>query len=126
MNALIRHNHALARERVPERRIRDRSNPLEYMTAKETKNEFRFYPETLIWMVQFFGFLEAKNNRGKPLPPLLQLLTTLFFLGSGTFYRVVGRSEDLKMPKSSVCRSIWKSIKLINKKLDEIVHISNR
>ena len=118
----------LRRERMlqrPERRIKDRTNPLEVLTAQTVKTHFRFWPETIVWMVQYFQFTAPENNRGLPLTPLLSFLSTLYFLSCGSFYRVVGRSVDFQLSKSTVCKSLWRCLEVLNHKMKDFVHITD-
>lgn len=73
--------------RVPKRYIRDAENPFDLYNEWEFKRRFRFTKDSVM-----FGILPlieeglAKvNNRGLPIPPIIQLLVCLRFYSSASF-----------------------------------------
>lgn len=72
---------------APKRYLRDYQNPFEFFNEREFKKRFRFTKNSVM-----FGILPlieeglAKiNNRGLPIPPVLQLLVTLRFYATASF-----------------------------------------
>jgi hypothetical protein len=71
------------------------------------KRDYRFYPETIHYLAsKLHDKLVNENSRSNALSPLQQVLITLEFLSSGSFYRVVGKIGGLH--KSTVCRTVHK------------------
>jgi hypothetical protein len=73
--------------RVPKRYFRDYQNPFEFYSESEFKKRFRFRKNCIM-----FGILPlveeglAKiNNRGLPIPPVIQLLICLRFYSTASF-----------------------------------------
>jgi len=73
--------------RVPKRYIRDGQNPLEFFNDWEFKRRFRFCKNSVM-----FGILPLieegltkTNNRGLPIPPVMQLLICLRFYSTASF-----------------------------------------
>jgi hypothetical protein len=108
-----------------DRFIPDRLNPLESLSFAEVKTFYRFGPETIIWLVNFLGLVAKPSMRGCPLPPLLELLVTLSFYASGSFYHVVGHM-GITLPKSTVCRVIHKITDRIVDKRGQVIRLFNR
>lgn len=74
--------------RIPNKRyIRDMENPIDYYYESQFKKRYRFSKETVREVIIPFinEELSKVNNRGLPLPPLLQLLVTLRFYSTGNF-----------------------------------------
>lgn len=73
--------------RISKRYLRDNDNPLEFWSAEEFRERYRFNKETVIDtivpLVQ--EELVKTNNRGLPITPLLQVLICLRFYGSAYF-----------------------------------------
>ena len=103
-----------------ERVFRDRSNPLEQLAREEVRDRYRFYPESILLLLQSVAAaLETETNRSMPLPPLLSLLVTLHFLASGCHYIIIGDIHGIS--KSSVSRAVKKTTILISSLLGEYV-----
>ncbi|KAJ8911502.1 hypothetical protein NQ315_014427 [Exocentrus adspersus] len=98
--------------RVPlfRRYIRDFGNPIERYTADEFRKRYRFRKDTVrdvsLLLPIIFEDLIKLNNRGLPIPPLLQLLIALRFYATNSFQAV---HEDMReFHQSSVCRLVKK------------------
>ena len=88
------------------RHLRDRSNPLEELSAHEVKERYRFYLETIIFLVQTLNAdLERPTLRSSPLPVLLQVCVALRFLATGSFLITVGDTVG-SVSKSTVSRVV--------------------
>jgi hypothetical protein len=88
-----------------ERRFRDRNNPLDGLLDEEVKRDYHFYPETIYYLAERLSDRIINiNNRSNALTPLQQVLITLEFLCSGSFYRVIGKIGGVH--KSTVCRVV--------------------
>lgn len=73
--------------RAPKRYMRDGQNPFEFYNEWEFKRRFRFLKDSVM-----FGILplieeglSKINNRGLPIPPVIQLLVCLRFYSSASF-----------------------------------------
>ena len=103
-----------------ERVFRDRSNPLEQLAREEVRDRYRFYPESIMILLQTITVgLESATNRSMPLPPLLSLLVTLQFYASGSHFIVIGDIHGVS--KASVSRAIRKTTLLISSLIKEFV-----
>ncbi|CAI6344057.1 unnamed protein product [Macrosiphum euphorbiae] len=91
-------------ERIPKRYIRNIEDPFEKYNDNTFLKRYRF--PKLIVMDQLLNLLGINyaNNRGLPIPPILQLLTTLRFYATANFQTVCG---DLRgIDQSTVSRII--------------------
>ncbi|KAH3894461.1 hypothetical protein DPMN_018618 [Dreissena polymorpha] len=71
-----------------DRRVfRDRTNPLETLSPMEIRERYRFFPETILFLVNMLN-LERATERSCPLPPLISTLAALHFLATGTHHIV--------------------------------------
>lgn len=111
-------NNAFISRRV----IRDRINLLKNYSGDEIFDRFRFYPQTIHFIMDKIApTLTHNTTKNCTLPPVLQLLTCLRFLATGAFYRLVGDSivvsetttgrcchaVSVKRPSFVVCNVIW-------------------
>ena len=72
---------ALRRERI----LRDRDNPLDYLSPADIKKRFRFMPETIVELVYLLApLIEHPTWRSGDLSPMLMILITLRFAATGT------------------------------------------
>lgn len=82
--------------------LKDRLNPLENLLPNVVKENYRFNPETILYLVHLLGpKLERKTRRSMALPVYLQVLIALCFLASGSHFKVIG--DALQVSKSTVC-----------------------
>lgn len=97
------HQRIANRERVP-RNFRDRSNPLEDLSAADIFARYKFHPDTIMDLLRQLPDLSTPTKRNLPIPPLLQLLVTLRFLGTCATHILVG--DDVKISRSTAGRCI--------------------
>lgn len=73
--------------RAPKRYIRDGQNPFEFYNNQEFKRRFRFSKEAILYelLPKIEEDLAKINNRGLPVPPVMQLLICLRFYASASF-----------------------------------------
>lgn len=72
----------------PERRyLRDAENPLEHYDNEEFRKRFRFSKDAVLNVLFPLLFIgqHTNNNRGLPIPPIIQLLIALRFYATGNF-----------------------------------------
>lgn len=89
----------------PERKFRDRQNPLEIFNPQEVYSKFRFRPHQI---VELCSFVEDKVNfaaeRKGSLSTILMVCLTLRFYASGSFVDMIG--ELIGVSKSTSWRAI--------------------
>ncbi|XP_069704252.1 putative nuclease HARBI1 [Periplaneta americana] len=96
---------------VRKRYIRDKDNPMEFYNDIEFKKRFRFDKETVLEIAHLFeDRLTKLNNRGLPVPPIIQLLTALRFYATGNFQLV---TADLQGISQSTVSRIVKKISIM-------------
>ncbi|XP_038057592.1 putative nuclease HARBI1 [Patiria miniata] len=92
---------AIRRERL----FRDRRNPLDSLNDEEILTRYRFTRHGVFQVLERVADeLESDTRRSNAISPLMQLLTTLRFFGTGAFYTVEGDLHDVSVP--SVCRIV--------------------
>ncbi|KAG0414747.1 hypothetical protein HPB47_008076 [Ixodes persulcatus] len=107
--------------RVPRPSVRDRENPMERYNDGQFLARYRFTKETVRELLAMLPLQASADNRGLPLPPMLQLLVTLRFYGAGTFQIVTGDLVNVSQP--TVCRTVGVVTRLIARHLfKELVH----
>ncbi|KAJ8309921.1 hypothetical protein KUTeg_011786 [Tegillarca granosa] len=80
-------------------------NPLNGLTDGDIFCRYRFRRETTIFLVTLLSpAIQYHTSRSMAVPPLIQILATLRFLATGSFYRLVGDSLGLSI--ASVARSV--------------------
>ncbi|KAJ8309920.1 hypothetical protein KUTeg_011785 [Tegillarca granosa] len=80
-------------------------NPLNGLTDGYIFCRYRFRRETTIFLVTLLSpAIQYHTSRSMAVPPLIQILATLRFLATGSFYRLVGDSLGLSI--ASVARSV--------------------
>ncbi|XP_037500255.1 putative nuclease HARBI1 [Rhipicephalus sanguineus] len=82
--------------------LRDRQNPIEAFNDAEFLSRYRFSKRAVIRLLEMLPLHPKDNERGHPVPPLLQLLITLRFYGAGTFQVVTG--DLVNVSQASVSR----------------------
>ena len=105
--ARIRRRRNLANRRVLRRPrvLRDRSNPFLGIDAQRCRAIYRFFPETIVFLLEVLeDLLRAPTRRSLPLPPYLQLAIYLRFTATNAFYTVL--AEIYNVSPQSVMRSI--------------------
>lgn len=76
---------------------------------------YRFSKNAVRELLTVLPLRESPDNRGQPVPPMLQLLLALRFYGAGTFQTVTGDLVRISQP--TVCRAVGKVTLLIAKHL---------
>ena len=85
---------------------RDRSNPFELYDDVGFLYRFRLDRNTVLWLLdQLEGQLDKIQNKGISVPPVIQLLVTLQFFGSGSFLRNIGDIFGLHI--STISRIVY-------------------
>ena len=101
-----RRRRRMMRKNLITKRLVDRENPLEYMTSEELFLRFRFRADTILFIVSLvFDKLHRNCRRSNPLPPLTQVLVTLRFVATGSFYSLIADSYN-GISTTSVFRSV--------------------
>ena len=88
--------------------IPDRMNPMEILPREKIKQLYRFFPETIMYILSMVPDLRRRTTG---LPPLWALLATLRYLATGGFQILIG--EMLRLSQSSVCRSLWQVVQCL-------------
>ena len=93
----------IRRERV----FKDRNNPLEYLTDDEVLFKFHFSRGGILFLCDVLEpELGRVTARSHAIPVLLQVLSALYFLSTGSYYRVLGDSSDINLSVASICRIV--------------------
>jgi len=112
------------RENV-ERRILDRTNPLEVLTEEEVRDRYRFYPSTVLYIVGLVEeVLTTPTFRASPLPPLLCVMTTLYFFATGTHHIAVADVHGVS--RSSVGRAVDRVVDALLRLMDNFIKMPDR
>lgn len=70
----------------PYRGLKDSGNPLETMTDQDFLNSYKFSKKTIYDVMELIkNDLIKHTNRGSPVPPLIELLTTIKYLTTGKY-----------------------------------------
>lgn len=78
------------RQRICHYRLADRQNPLENLPECEVFQRFRFRPQTILYIVALLNpFIQRDTVRNTPLNPIFQVLITLRYLVTGSFYSLI-------------------------------------
>lgn len=94
------------RQRICHYRLADRQNPLENLPECEVFQRFRFRPQTILYIVALLNpFIQRDTVRNTPLNPNFQVLITLRYLATGSFYSLISDTFSSVSPPS-VCRVI--------------------
>jgi hypothetical protein len=68
----------------PRRYLRDMENPMEFYREDEFIRRYRFRKIIVVEILELFADdLQRVNNRGLPVPPMLQLVITLRYYATG-------------------------------------------
>ena len=88
---------------VPPRRVLgDMNNPLEYLTDEQFRSRYRLRKASYRHLLPLLHEeLEHINQRGRRLPPHMQLLCALRFYACGTFQEVCGDLQNISQPSRS-------------------------
>ena len=88
---------------VPPRRVLGgMNNPLEYLTDEQFRSRYRLRKASYRHLLALLhDELEHISQRGRPVPPHMQLLCALRFYASGTFQEVCGDLQNISQPSRS-------------------------
>ncbi|XP_050039659.1 putative nuclease HARBI1 [Dermacentor andersoni] len=92
---------ALPYVKLIRRVLRDRQNVIEMYNDREFLGRFRFSKRAVVHLLSILPLAPSPDDRGSPVPPLLQLLVTLRFYGGGTFQVVTGDLVSISQPSVS-------------------------
>ncbi|XP_050500857.1 putative nuclease HARBI1 [Diabrotica virgifera virgifera] len=115
---IVEENHL---ERIRKRYIRDMENPMEFYQDVEFRRRYRFNKDTVADTILplVFEDLRKPDNRGLPIPPMLQLLTCLRCYATCNFQLVSG---DLRgVSQAAISRIIKKVSVLLAQSLNRFV-----
>ena len=114
---VLAHRRVFRRERV----FVDRENPLEIYDDNKFFVRYRMRPATILFIFNLIADqLNRTTKRSMALPPLLQFLVAVRFLGCGSFYTVVGDTIP-RVSKASVCRCVWRVCDALSRLLPAVV-----
>uniref|UniRef100_A0A914X5H1 Putative nuclease HARBI1 n=1 Tax=Plectus sambesii TaxID=2011161 RepID=A0A914X5H1_9BILA len=89
---------AFRRERV----LRNHSNPLEMYDDLNLYQRFRFDRQGIVDLAAMLApALNSRTTKGRPIPPVAQVLIALRFSASGSFQAVAGDSVQVSQPTVS-------------------------
>lgn len=73
--------------RIPKYFIRDQSNPFEYFFEEAFTKRYKFTKDQIMHLILPLvkEKLKRSNNRGLPVPPILQLIMALRFYATGNY-----------------------------------------
>ena len=81
---------------LPLRRLKDRSNPLEYYNFLEFKARFHMNKETALYITTMIqDTISSQVRRGCHLSPIYQFLVAAHFYATGSFQIIVGDVNSL-------------------------------
>lgn len=89
---------------------------MELYDEEQFNARYRFTKSTVRQLLAMLPLQESGDNRGQPVPPMLQLLMTLRFYGDGTFQTATG--VLVRILQSTVCRAVGKVTLLIAEHLN--------
>lgn len=90
-------------QRVPKRYIRDAENSLEFFNVEEFRIRYRFRKKTVVDTILplVFDRLQKPDNRGLPIPPIIQLLICLRFYATSNSQVGSGDLRGITQPSVS-------------------------
>ncbi|KAH7966436.1 hypothetical protein HPB49_016240 [Dermacentor silvarum] len=103
--------HTDTRRHYGRARLRDRQIPMEVYNDAELSWQYRFSKQAVLRLLEMLPLVPKDNERGHPVPPLLQLLIALRFYGAGTFQVVTG--DLVTVSQSTVSRIIARMSRMI-------------
>ncbi|KAK8766863.1 hypothetical protein V5799_006354 [Amblyomma americanum] len=99
--AEIAEDRAYRYARAPRPVLRDRQNPMDIYNDAEFLSRYRFSKQAVLELLGRLPLRANTDERGLPVPPLLQLLVALRFYGAGTFQIVTGDLVNVSQPTVS-------------------------
>ncbi|XP_075730911.1 uncharacterized protein LOC119165132 isoform X1 [Rhipicephalus microplus] len=91
--------------------VRDAVNPMEFYDEEDFSFRFRFTKASVIAIMSKLQLKKNMDRRGTPLPPLLKVLITLRFYGTGAMQTVVG--DLVRVSQQYVSRCVWEITQII-------------
>ncbi|XP_067204599.1 putative nuclease HARBI1 isoform X1 [Linepithema humile] len=90
-------------ERVRKRYIRDGQNPFEFYNNLQFKKRYRFNKDSVLYGIlpKIEEGLQKINNRGLPIPPVMQLLICLRYYATASFQLFLGDTMTVSQPTTS-------------------------
>jgi len=93
------------------RLIRHREVPFELFTNEQCRRRFRFMPQTLLAICSLVeDQLRHKTQTNRALSPMLQLLTAIRFMATGSTYLSLCDMHPILSSPATVTRCIWRVI----------------
>ena len=88
MEQLLEEDDEMLEISAPKRYLRNVMDPFEFFNETEFKKRFRFNKDSVLHVIlpKVEIALSKPNNRGLPVPPILQLLTCLRCYATGIFH----------------------------------------
>ncbi|KAH7961672.1 hypothetical protein HPB52_011199 [Rhipicephalus sanguineus] len=91
--------------------VRDAVNRMELCNEEDFAFRFRFTKASVIPIMSELQLKKNTDRRGTPLPPLLKVLITLRFYGTGAMQTVVG--DLVRVSQQYVWRCVWEITQVI-------------
>lgn len=91
--------------------VRDAVNLMELYNEEDFAFRFRFTKASVIAIMSELQLKKNTDRRGSPLPPLLKVLITLRFYGTGAMQTVV--DHLVRISQQYVSRSVWEITQVI-------------
>ncbi|XP_075722930.1 putative nuclease HARBI1 isoform X1 [Rhipicephalus microplus] len=91
--------------------VRDAVNPMEFYDEEDFSFRFRFTKASVIAIMSELQLKKNTDRRGTLLPPLLKVLITLRFYGTGAMQTVVG--DLVRVSQQYVSRCVWEITQVI-------------
>ncbi|KAJ8939892.1 hypothetical protein NQ318_023232 [Aromia moschata] len=109
----------LDNRRVIKRYIRDNEKPVEFYNTEEFRKRYRFQKDTVVNVVLplIKEDLQRPDNRGLPIPPLIQLLLCLRFYATCSFQMVAGDLRGQAVVSITVSITIKRVSQLLAEKV---------
>ena len=86
------------RTRRCDRVIRDRTNPLDYLSHQDLVSKFRLCRNAILFLVDILEpALASSTHHSHAVSVNLQVLSVLYYLASGSFQCVMGESHDINL-----------------------------
>jgi hypothetical protein len=101
---ILRRRRRENRQRRRPRRFFPRVNPLDVYEDDEIFMRYRFYPQTILFILSLIrDRLQPATRRSEAIQPVYQLLTALRFVATGGFHLTVGDCIKLSKSSAGVC-----------------------
>ncbi|CAB3256809.1 unnamed protein product [Arctia plantaginis] len=101
------------RERITKRRLRDLSDPLQ-ISDMLFREKYRVNKDLFMYLLEELRVHITPSQRSDAVPFELKLLSSLSFLATGSYQRIVGNECDISLSQSSVSRSHLTIVNALN------------